>query len=114
MKDQSTKNGPDDLSKLLREWRSDSGLPLGFQTSVWRRIDAATKAPIEDKPVVQVLAAWFNQLVARPQLAAVYIALLVMIGVTAGWTQGQRDAARVQDQLAQRYIQTLDPYQPAR
>lgn len=113
MKNLRTENSPDDLSKALREWRSDAALPPGFQAGVWRRIDAAAAQP-ERKPLTDGLMDWFNQLVARPQMAAAYIALLIMIGVTAGWTQGQREASRVHDKLAQQYIATLDPYQPGR
>lgn len=113
VKDFHKDNGPDDLSKVLREWRADAALPPGFQASVWRQIDAAAAQP-HRKPFTDVLVGWFNQFVARPQMAVAYIALLVMIGVTAGWTQGQREASRVQDQLAQQYIATLDPYQRGR
>lgn len=113
MKDFQKDNGPDDLSKVLREWRADVDLPPGFQASVWRRIDAATAQPPR-RAFAEVWIAWFNRFVARPQMAAAYIALLIMIGVTAGWTQGQREVSRVRDQLGQRYIATLDPYQPGR
>ena len=113
MKNFPKDTGPDELTKVLREWRTDVDLRPGFQASVWRRIDAATAEPPR-RTFAEVWIAWFNQLIARPQMAAAYIALLIMIGVTAGWTQGHREVSRVHDQLAQRYIATLDPYQPRR
>jgi hypothetical protein len=50
----------------------------------------------------------------RPALAASYVAILLAIGVTAGWTQARHETARVKGELGQRYIRVLDPYQAPR
>lgn len=111
MNDASEHKRPDNLSRVLKEWRADTSLPPGFQAAVWGRIDASKGREAVSQPLWHVLSAWFNQLVARPQLAVAYIVFFAMIGMTAGWAQGQKEVARVQDDLAQRYVQTLDPYQ---
>ena len=50
----------------------------------------------------------------RPVLAASYVAVLLSIGVTAGWAQARQETARVHDELGQRYVRALDPYQAPR
>lgn len=113
MKTTQKESLPDGLSRVLREWRSDAPLPPGFQASVWHRIDL--KNVEHDRgSLFEIILIWLNHFVARPQMAAALIAVLVMVGVTAGWTQGVHENAKVQNQLAQRYIATLDPYQPSR
>lgn len=113
MKNSPENSGSDALSKVLQEWNQRPSLPPGFQASVWRRVDALTRATSEPSLLRDILA-WMNQLVARPQLAFAYVAFLAMIGMTLGWSQGQREVARVQEGLADRYVQTLDPYQVPR
>jgi len=50
----------------------------------------------------------------RPALAGSYVALLLVGGVTVGWAQARQDAARVKDELSERYLRVLDPYQTPR
>ena len=110
MKEPQIKPDSDGLSKALQEWRAEQSVPPGFQSAVWQRIDSETR--LMKRSVLESLIAWFNEFAARPQFAASTVALLIMIGVTAGWTQGQREVSRVQNQLAQKYLASLDPYQP--
>lgn len=114
MNNSPEKRGIDPLTKLLQEWKPDATLPAGFEASVWNRIDAAAHSPDHAASLVATIRMWLNDLVARPQLGFAYVVFLIMIGMTAGWTQGQREAARVQEGLATRYVQTLDPYQSPR
>lgn len=104
-------HGGDPLTKLLQEWKPDATLPAGFQTSVWNRIDTTARKPTHEATFGEILRMWLDQFVARPELAFAYVVFLVMVGMTAGWTRGQREVARVQEGLAHRYVQTLDPYQ---
>lgn len=99
----------DELSNLLREWQVKEVLPPEFQASVWRRIDSSVTK--EGDSLLKTLISWFNQAVSRPQRAAAYIVFFAVIGMTFGWAQGQREMARVQEGLAKRYVQTLNPYQ---
>ena len=87
-------------------------MPHGFNAAVWQKIDAA-KMP-QRGSLLRLVARWLDQFVVRPRLAAAYIALLLIVGTTAGWTQARRESVRVEGELAERYIQTLDPYQGGR
>ena len=100
------------LRMLLKEWRTDSPLPPRFQEAVWRRIE---RAPAPAAPSVwDVIADWIGTALPRPALAASYLALLLTLGVAAGWTQARQESALVKGELGDRYIRTLDPYQAPR
>jgi hypothetical protein len=98
------------LHRLLKEWRTDAPLPLRFQEAVWRRIERA-QAPAPPS-VWDVAADWIGTVLPRPALAASYVAILLAIGVSAGWTQARQETVRVKGELGERYIRVLDPYQP--
>jgi hypothetical protein len=105
-------NDEEKLSKLLKEWRTDVPLPLGFQECVWRRIE---------RPELSarlfgwsVIAHWINNALPRPALTASYMAILLAVGLSAGWVDARHTIARVKDELGNRYVQLLDPYQTPR
>jgi hypothetical protein len=103
-------NHDEALRKLLEQWRIDAPLPPHFQEAVWRRIERAPAAP----SVWDVIADWIGTVLPRPALAASYAAILLAIGVTAGWTQARQETTRVKGELGERYIRGLDPYQVPR
>jgi hypothetical protein len=98
----------DALGRLLAEWRITAPLPAHFQPEVWRRVEEA-HAPAAPS-VWPVLAHWIGAVMPRPALAASYLAILLTIGATAGWTRGRHETARVKSGLGERYIRVLDPY----
>ena len=100
------------LRKVLKEWRSEAPLPPRFQEQVWQRIESAQTRTASS--VWAVLAHWIGAVLPRPALAASYLAILLTIGVTAGWAQARQETARVKDELGQRYVRVLDPYQAPR
>lgn len=109
---QTNQSGKHDnpLHKVLQEWHPDVSLPLGFQERVWRRIERA-QAPAPVAPSMWVTVShWIETLLPRPALAASYVAVLLAVGVTAGWTQAHRDITHVKNELGQRYVRVLDPY----
>jgi hypothetical protein len=105
-------NHDEELGKLLKEWRSEISVPPRFQESVWRRIERA-QAPTTHS-VWTLVAHWVGTVLPRPALAASYVAVLLTIGVTAGWTEARQTMARVKGELGDRYVQSLDPYQTPR
>ena len=100
------------LRKLLKESRVEVPLPPRFQENVWRRIE---RAQVPATPSVwAVIAHWVGTMLPRPALAASYVAILLTIGVTAGWAQARQENARVKGELGERYVRVLDPYQAPR
>jgi hypothetical protein len=100
----------EELKKLLHEWKVAQPTPPRFQEHVWRRIER-TETDRASSPFRQgMIAHWIGVLLPRPAMATVYVTVLLAVGATIGWTQGHSETARVKDELAQRYIRTLDPY----
>jgi len=99
------------LSNLLRESKSDVSLPPRFQEGVWRKIEGESPARAKRPPVSEMFAHWIGALLPRPAMATAYIAVLLTIGITAGWAQAQQTNTRVKGELGNRYVSVLDPYQ---
>jgi hypothetical protein len=112
MKTSEPSNHDEPLRKVLKEWRCDAPLPPRFQEQVWQRIERA-QAPATPS-VWAFISHWIGTVLPRPALAASYVALLLTVGVTAGWAQARQESARVKDELGQRYVRVLDPYQAPR
>ena len=100
------------LHKLLQEWHSDAPLPPRFQENVWHRIERAEAPP--SPSIWAVISHWIGTVLPRPALATAYLVVLLAIGATAGWSQARQETARVKDELGQRYVRVLDPYQAPR
>ena len=93
----------------------EAPLPPRFEEGVWRRIERAEEvsAPAPHS-AWSALANWISTVLPRPALAASYFAVLLALGVTAGWAQAQQMTARVNSELGERYVRVLDPYQTPR
>jgi hypothetical protein len=105
MKLENLKNDDPQLDRLLQTWRVTDPLPPRFQERVWKRIEAA-----ESKTVKPEAANWLAILFARPALATVCAALLLVAGLTTGLLRANHDAAQMNTELAQRYVASVDPY----
>lgn len=100
------------LGKLLREWRVDAALPPRFQERIWERI---AKAKTRPAPGWRTLARqWLETKLPRPAFVTAYMAILLLLGVGAGYHQGQTKAAHAKSELQARYVQMVDPYQTPR
>src|SRR6266540_5702841 len=112
MKTNEPGNQDEALRKVLKEWRTDAALPPGFQEAVWQRIERAERV---QTPTAQsswgFIAHWIGTVLTRPALATAYVAVLLAVGVTAGWAQARQETARVMGELGERYVRVLDPYQ---
>jgi hypothetical protein len=99
------------LRKLLKEWRTDASLPAHFQQTVWRRIEREEHLHRPAVPSLwAIIGHWIGTVLPRPALAASYVAVLLALGVTAGWTHARRETTHLKDELGQRYVRALDPY----
>lgn len=112
MKTTEPGNQDEPLRKVLKEWRSEAPLPLRFQEQVWQRIECAQART--SPSVWAAIAHWVGSVLPRPALAGSYVAVLLTIGVTAGWAQARQETGRVKAELGQRYVRVLDPYQTPR
>ena len=115
MKSNEPGNHKEALRKVLKEWRTDAALPPRFQEAVWRRIERAERV---QTPAARsswaYIAHWIGTVLPRPALATAYVAVLLAVGVTAGWAQARQENARVKGELGERYVRVLDPYQTPR
>ena len=103
---------PEPLRRVIREWKVAEPLPPRFQDGVWRRIEQAQTR--QAASAWAVVANWIATVLPRPALAASYVAVLLTIGLTAGWAQARQEKARVSNEMSLRYVQSVDPYQSAR
>ena len=111
MKTNNSNENDTSLRALLQEWKPEASLPPRFQEQVWRRIERAETAPVPSVSLATVLANWLTNLLPRPALATAYVAVLLVIGASVGWSQARQETARVTGELSARYAQTVDPYQ---
>src|SRR5450759_4472875 len=97
------KNEDPQLRSVLRQWQVNETLPPRFQERVWKRIEAAELPVRETK-------SWFAALFLRPAFATVAATLLLLAGFTTGYLRANHDAARMDEQLAHRYVFSMNPY----
>jgi hypothetical protein len=98
------------LSKLLREWQPATSLPPRFQEAVWRRIER-TEAKLS---FWHIITHWIETSFRRPALAVSYVALLLFVGLSAGYWQARNASTRTLAQMRTAYVQSVDPYQAPR
>jgi hypothetical protein len=101
----------DPLRDTLREWQVSATLPPRFQERVWQRIAGGEAS--ERPGFWRLLQNWLVTRVPRSAAAAGYVAVLLAMGVAGHW-QGHQKKERVDSQLSQRYVQSVDPYQMPR
>jgi hypothetical protein len=98
----------DDLRSALRDWRITAPLPPRFHEQVWRRIESR-ETP--GTTLWEMFRARLESLFVRPAFAVSYIAVLVAAGLIAGFWQAQARVSSVEVRLADKYVQSIDPYQ---
>jgi hypothetical protein len=79
---------------------------------VWQQIQR-TEA---QKPQSSLLALlqWIDAAFRRPALVAAYVAVLLFIGLGAGYRQAQGKSAAANTKWRALYVQSVDPYQGRR
>ena len=96
-------NAPDSkLTALLRDARPTPALPPRFRQNVWRRIEDA-EAPAKLESWLDALAA----LILRPRFAVAAAAILLLLGVFAGITEGRQLA---QHDAQMNYLAIVAPH----
>jgi hypothetical protein len=97
------------LNKALRQWQIRETLPPRFGEQVWQRI--AREAAERPSQLWTQLFERIGQALARPPLAAAYLALLVFGGLAAGYWHARVANQRAAQQLEIRYVQMIDYYE---
>jgi hypothetical protein len=101
---------PDEkLDELLREWKVEESLPPRFGERVWQRV--ARQEDRRTTTVLDRLSGWVGQALARRSVAVSYVALLLLVGLAAGYWQARSTEARTDERLGLRYVHLVDPYQ---
>lgn len=104
MKPQPHDEADRQVSRLLQEWRVTGPLPPRFQEHVWHRIETAAR------PEKSAGWNWLALLFARPALATACATLLLLAGPVTGLLTANHEVARVNTELAHRYVASVDPY----
>jgi len=100
------------LRTELQQWKVQRPLPPRFAEGVWQRIE---RAEATERPALfDAWRAWLTSVMPRPAVAVSYIAVLLAIGIATGQWQARLKASRLDNELEQRYVQTIDPYQKPR
>lgn len=101
-------NSDPKLTSLLSEVHITTPLPPRFQEHVWRRIARAESQGGHGwwRRILDRVEAAFR----RPAPAACYIAVLLFLGLTAGYRQAQEKSAHAESQWRARYVASVDPY----
>lgn len=109
MKPNQTPEDDGPLRQTLREWTVDAPLPPRFRDGVWQRIARAETRPAPG--LWSSLSRLVEVVLPRPRFALTYVALLLAFGVAGGSLAAQIRTRRLQTDLGQRYVQSVDPYQ---
>jgi hypothetical protein len=99
------------LRALLRSWVVDTPLPPRFQEQVWRRIERADLQPAS--PFWAGLLHLVEIALPRPKVAFAYVSVLLALGLTVGAWAAQVKTSHTESSLGLRYVQSVDPYNPA-
>lgn len=102
----------DPLRRTLREWTVDSSLPPRFREGVWHRITRAEA--LRHSGAWAELMRRLESLLARPALAAAYLAVLLAAGAASGYWTAQTRAGDTETAWRAQYVQAVDPYQTPR
>ncbi len=85
---------------------------MRFQERVWKAIDRA-EASKPQSTFVEVVR-WIEAAFRRPAFATVYVAVLLFVGLGAGYLQAQDKTAQTESKMRSLYVQSIDPYQAPR
>jgi len=97
------------LSKVLRDWKVVTPLPPRFQEQVWQRI-ARAEASVRP-PFWAAFLQGIEWAFSRRALAASYLTLFLLAGLSAGYLGSRQKTAELEDALGRRYVQMVDPFQ---
>lgn len=96
------------LRKVLSAWEVNEALPPRFQQGVWSRIKQVEN--LRQPTLLESFNALLDRAFAKPSLAVSYVGLLLVAGMTTGYLQAHAQQNRMENNLAARYVHSVDPY----
>jgi hypothetical protein len=109
MKNVEPREQNEPLSKAMQGWKVATPLPPHFQEEIWQRI---ARAEAKDKlGLWSEFLSWLEVALPRWDVAASYVTILLLAGLTAGYWESRHKAAELDDALGRRYVQMVDPFQ---
>jgi len=99
----------DSVSKALRTWKVNAPLPPRFEEQVWQRI-ARAEAKVNRNPWPEFVS-WLEAALPRRIVAASYLTILLLAGITAGYWESRHKSSELDQTLGRRYVQMVDPFQ---
>ena len=103
----------DELKRALQSWKVDPKIPPNFAHGVWDRIAARETA----SPGWNITWETFWQTlspIAGSRLALTAATLGLVSGIFAGIIESKQLNSATQQELAVKYVRSIDPYQQAR
>lgn len=108
MKSNQETNSDERLRALLKTWTVEATPAPRFQEHVWQRIARSSRP---EPSGFEILFSWLENITRQPALAFAYLAILLVIGLGAGFVQAQKVQAQARSQFEAMYVQSVDPYQ---
>ncbi len=102
----------ENLNKVLREWAVQSVPPPRFSEGVWRQIAADERGV--GRGFWEGLRQWVLANLPRPAYAAGFLAVVLALGVVGGAAAAQARVRRLDSEMGQRYVQSVDPFAVAK
>jgi hypothetical protein len=102
----------DELKRALQSWKVDPKIPPNFAHGVWDRIAAREST----SPGWNAWMTFLQTLspAAGSRLALTAATLGLALGIFAGLTESKQLNSATQQELAVRYVRSIDPYQQVR
>jgi len=99
----------DELRRVLQTWKVDPKIPRNFARDVWERIATREQASAGSRWWVALKE--LVEPVGAARLALTAATLGLVFGVFAGVMKAQQQNSQIQQELATRYVRSIDPYQ---
>lgn len=97
-----------DLSRLLRETRTDCGVPGDFQAQVWQKISRRS-----GQGRAGIFSGFWERMregLLEPRYGYSLAILVVLAGLALGQVQASAEAKQAWSSLEGKYVASIDPY----
>ena len=99
----------DELRRVLQTWKVDPKIPRNFARDVWERIATREQASAGSRWWVTLKE--LVEPVGGAKLALSAATIGLVLGGFTGAMEAQQQNSQIQQQLATKYVRSVDPYQ---